>query len=633
MKKIQVKLFQTLLLTSTLPLIIVGFITVVFLSKMAFNDAQQRITSNLKIALNTCKSVDDNLKYVVRDQNRRIYTLMAEEQIDLLKNEYAKVVAKNDLDFFLVTDNFGKVIISMSNPRSEGSDHSRDFFVRKALRGQIYISEEVLGEEELQQLGILEKARIPGITPVQALVIKTSMPIINNNEVIVGTMTAGYLLNNNSFIIKKIIEGTDLFSSVFLGDVRVCSNLPLNKGASAIGTRLSPEVFREVTQKRSDYLGRIQVGDRWYLAGYSALYNSQKDIIGILGIGIPEKDIFSLRDQLMKLFILAVVFSAILALGIGILNGETIVKSINKLHWGIEAFARGDFTHRLEIRSQDEIQELAEFFNKTMTQLMTARQELEACSLNVHELQTQVSQGAAQLEAAQKQLVEYERMAAMGRMGTALSHELRNIFAEIQSGLYNLRNQMSKDCPQFVGSLKGIEESINHANETLSNVLRFSYPKKLVLSNVDINYLVESILSFANIQAQIRDGRIEVIKDLDPALPHLKADGIQLREAILNLVFNAVQSMPEGGKLAVFTDIDQDSLRIKVVDTGIGMSKEALSNLFTPFFTTKSRGLGLGLCITKTIIQEHAGSIQVFSEPGRGTTFIVVLPINQVERS
>ena len=90
----------------------------------------------------------------------------------------------------------------------------------------------------------------------------------------------------------------------------------------------------------------------------------------------------------------------------------------------------------------------------------------------------------------------------------SLSHELRNIFAEIQSSLYNLRTKIIKDCPQFLDYLKGIDESLNHANETLSNVLKFSYPKKLILSDVDINYLIDNILSFADIQAQIKNNKI-----------------------------------------------------------------------------------------------------------------------------
>ncbi len=627
MKKLQFKLFRTLLLSSTLPLIVMGFITLVFLGKMAVNGAQQKIKNTILISLNTYYHAFYTLEYVVYAQNRRIYSLLAEDQIDLLKNEYVKVVAKNNLDFFVVTDNSGKVLVSMSNSEFESNDYSRDFFVRKALRGQTYVSTEVLAENELKSLGLLEKARITGINPVQALVMKVSMPVINNNEIIVGTMTAGYLLNNNrAVIIDKITKDLNLFSTIFLGDVRVCSNLPSGKNTGIIGTRLDKDIVKEIREKKNDYLGRVKVGNKWYLAGYTPLYNNQKEIAGILGIAFSEKEIFALRDELMKIFVLAVVFSVILALLVGLISGRTVIRSINKLRGGIEAFGRGDFTHRLEIRSQDEIQELAEFFNKTMIQLMDDKQELEACSLNIQDLETKVTKSATQLEATQKQLVEYERMAAMGRMAGALSHELRNVFAEIQASLYNLRTRIIKDCPQFLDYLKGIDESLNHANETLSNVLKFSYPKKLILSDVDINYLIDNILSFADIQAQIKNNKIQVERGFASGLAQIKADGMQLREAILNLMVNAIQSMPQGGKLALFTDTDNTAVRIKIVDTGIGMSKETQANLFTPFFTTKSRGLGLGLCITKTIIHEHSGSIQVFSELGKGTTFIVSLP-------
>ncbi len=627
MKKLQVKLFQTLFFTSTLPLITVGFITLVFLGKMAVNDAEQRIENGIKMSSNAYQSIFNNLEYVVQRQNRRIYSLLADDQIDLLKNEYLKVVAKNNLDFFVVTDQSGKVLVSMTNHKFEGSDYSRDFFVRKALRGKTYASTEVLAENELNSLGLLEKAKIPGMNPVQALVMKVSMPVINNNEIIVGTMTAGYLLNNNkAVIIDKFTKDLNLFSTIFLGDVRVCSNLPLEKNIRIIGTRLENDIVKVIREKKNDYMARVKVGNKRYLAGYTLLYNNQNEVVGILGIAFSEKEIFALRDELMKIFILAVVFSAILALLVGLISGRTVIRSINKLRGGIEAFGRGDFTHRLEIRSQDEIQELAEFFNKTMIQLMDDKQELEACSLNIQDLETKVTKSATQLEATQKQLVEYERMAAMGRMAGALSHELRNVFAEIQASLYNLRTRIIKDCPQFLDYLKGIDESLNHANETLSNVLKFSYPKKLILSDVDINYLIDNILSFADIQAQIKNNKIQVERGFASGLAQIKADGMQLREAILNLMVNAIQSMPQGGKLALFTDTDNSAVRIKIVDTGIGMSKETQANLFTPFFTTKSRGLGLGLCITKTIIHEHSGSIQVFSELGKGTTFIVSLP-------
>ena len=630
MKKIQIKLFRTLLLTSTFPLITVGLITIIFLGKMAVNDAEQRIKSAIKMAAHDYDSVAENLKYVVHDQNRRVYSLLADDQIDLLKNEYTKVVAKNKLDFFVVTDNFGKVLVSMSSPEFEGKDYSRDFFVRKALHGQVYVSTEILDEKELLKLGLLEKARIPGVSPVEGLILKASIPVINNNEITVGTMTAGYLLNNGNWVIVDKISGDlGLFSMVLLGNVPICSSLPSVKNGGGMDANQIREIIKYIHENKTDYIGRVKAGGKWYRASYTPLYNAQKEIAGVLGIGMPEKTIFALRDNLVKLFVLAAGLSVILSLLIGVVSGGRVVRSINKLYWGIESFGRGDFTHRLEIHSQDEIQELAEFFNKTMAELMADRRSLEVYSHNVHDLEVKVSQSAEELEKTHKQLVEYERMAAMGKMATALSHELRNIFAEIQVSLYNLRSKMMKECPRFIDFLKGIDDSLNHANEALSNVLRFSYPKKLIFSEVDINFLIDSILAFANVQAQIKSNRVMVERDFSPSLPKVKADGIQLREAVTNLVVNAIQAMPEGGKLAIFTDTADSLVRVKIADTGVGMDKETQAKLFTPFCTTKSKGLGLGLCITKTIIQDHSGSIQAFSEVGRGTTFIINLPIGR----
>ena len=628
MKKIQYKLFLTFLLTSALPLIVVGFITIVFLGRMGVTDAQQRIKGNLKIAQNVYESVKENLKYTVRDQNRRIYTLIGDDQIDLLKNEYRKVVKENRLDFFVVTDNFGRVLVSMTNPQFEGLDYSRDYFIRQALRRQTIVSTEILDAQEAEHLGIKTKAGIPGLGEVRALVIKTSMPLINNNEIIVGTMTAGYCINNNNaVIVDKITQDSSMVASIFMEDTRVSSNVPFLNSATPLGTKLYAKAATALLKAKKDYFGRMNVSGHCYQAGYTPLYNSRQEVVGILGVGIDEKEIFARRDQLTKLFVLAVVLSVLLSLGIGFINGGAIVRSVNKLYWGIEAFARGDYAHRIEIHSRDELEELGDFFNKTLTQIVSTKRQLEAYSRDVQQLENQVTKSTAELEAAQKQLLQYERMAAMGRMATAISHELRNVFAEIHTGLDVLKTKMSKDCPQFLPHLQGVEQSLRHASETLTEVLRFSYPKKLILSDVDVNYLVATILAQPQQQEMFRLNRIEVVRELDPAVPKIKADGLQLREAVLNLVVNAAQAMPEGGRLGVFTTVEKDSLHIRVADTGSGLTREAKENLFTPFFTTKSKGLGLGLAITKSVIQEHGGSIDVFSEPDRGTTFIITLPV------
>lgn len=626
--KLKYKLIQLFLITSLFPLIIVGFITPMFLGRMAVNDANSRLDNNLNISLSIYQSVLDNLKYVVRDQNRRIYALIEEDQLDLLRNEFVRMVKKNNLDFFVITDNEGNVIVSMSNPKFEGYDLSRDIFVRKAMRGQVSVSTEILNEKELERLGLLEKAKIPGIDETKAMVIRATMPVINKNEIIVGTMSAGYLLNNNNrIILDEIKKSTGTVSSIFMGAVRICSTVPVRKGENVVGSRFDAEKSKIILERGQRYLGRMFVAGNWYLAAYTPVYDDSKNIIGILGIGIFEKEIFALRNKLTMLFITAVCLAILLSMLFGIWKGEKIVKSIQKLRRGIEAFGRGDYGHRIEIRSRDEIEELAVLFNQTMEQLLRTKQQLEVCSRNVQSLEFRVSQSTAQLEATQKQLLEYERMAAMGRMGTALSHELRNVFAEIQTVAYNLKTRIGKDDLKLADYLKGIEEGLNRANEILSNVLKFSYPKKLVFSEVDITYLINDLLSFPDIKEQFKRNNIKIIKDFTPNLPKINADGLQIREVILNLIVNAIHAMPEGGKLLISTENDQGMLRIKVADTGIGMSRETLDSLFTPFFTTKKRGLGLGLCISKAIVEEHSGDIQVHSEVNRGSIFTVNLPV------
>jgi two-component system NtrC family sensor kinase len=629
MKKLQFKLTLMLLMTSTLPLLLLAVITIFFLGRLAVNESLQRINNNLKIASGVYSGVSNQLEYAVKEQNRRIATLIEDKQFDLLRNEYKKVIARNKLDFFFVTDPSGKVLVSMANPKLEGYDYSRNVFVRLAMHGKTIVSTEALGESALDRLGILSKARIKGVEPVRGMVIMTSMPVINPNEVTVGTMTAGYLINNNNpVLVDKITADTGgLMASILLDNLRISSNIPTGGKFEIIGSTLPAKFAGKTLLGGKNFLSRIPVQKSWCLSGYTPIQDSEEKIIGMIGVAIPEKEVFKLRDRLIKLFTLTVFLSILISLSFGMKKGAAIVSSINKLHQGIEAFGKGNFYHRLEIHSQDEIEELADFFNETMEQLMLAKNEIEVSSRNIMRLENRVTKSDAQLQAVHKQLLEYERMAAMGKMATALSHELRNVFSEIQTGAYNLKAQVNKDLPQFGTYLRTIEEGLNRANEILSNVLSFSYPKKLILSDVDMNYLIGDMLNSANLKEQLKNNKVNVIKDFESGLLHIKVDGLQMREAILNLVTNAVQAMPEGGKLSISTRNERDMIKIKIADTGTGMSKEAIDNLFTPFFTTKSRGLGLGLCITKSVVQEHGGQILVESEAGKGTVFNITLPL------
>lgn len=629
MGKLQYKLFQILLLTSIFPLLAVSIITVAILQRIAVHNAQEEITHNLNIAQTIYQNVNEDLKYIIRDQNRTIFTHLENNQVGPLRAELKKTVLKNNLDFFVITDANGKVIISASNPQSEGESLSDDYSVQKAKGGEISVSTEILNEEGLKIIGLIQQAKIPGVDKAQGLVIKAVLPVINREEKIIGTMSAGYLLNNNNkIIIDKIKRTTGLMSCIFLGDLRVCSNMPSKGGEHVVGERLETAKMKQVPGTDRRYIGQILVMGERYISGNTPIYNSNREIVGSLGVSIPEASIFTLRNNLIKIFALAVFFSIFLASIFGFLKGGSIVRSIKRLKVGTEAVSKGDFEHSIGINSKDEIEELADFFNEMTLQLKIYKRQIDEYS---RDLEIKVRQRTIELEAANKQLVEYERMAAMGKMATAISHELRNVLAGIQTVAYYIKSTAAKECPKLTDSIQDIDDDVNYANNILDNISRFSRPKKLMLVDVDINLIVEDVLSSFNFREMFKKNNIEITRDLDPTIPKIKADGVQIKEVVLNLVINAVQAMQNSGRLGIVTKKDGDYLRLEAHDTGGGISQEALKNLFTPFFTTKSKGLGLGLCISKEIIEAHQGKIEVQAELNKGTVFIVTLPLNKEE--
>ncbi|MGB4521092.1 MAG: ATP-binding protein, partial [Candidatus Omnitrophota bacterium] len=146
------------------------------------------------------------------------------------------------------------------------------------------------------------------------------------------------------------------------------------------------------------------------------------------------------------------------------------------------------------------------------------------------------------------------------------------------------------------------------------------------LGPLDINVIIKDTINSFSVQDMIKNNKVIVDERLFTGLPLIKADGVQLKEVIFNLVINAIQSMPGGGRLTLVTKKEENNLRIEVVDTGSGIPKENMNHLFTPFFTTKSNGLGVGLFVCKEVVELHHGRIEIDTELNKGSTFIVILP-------
>jgi signal transduction histidine kinase len=199
----------------------------------------------------------------------------------------------------------------------------------------------------------------------------------------------------------------------------------------------------------------------------------------------------------------------------------------------------------------------------------------------------------------------------------------------VQTSAYYLKTVVKKDPGKAAEYVDHINKSITYANEVLSNVLRINYPKRVVFGETDINMLLRSLLDAENMKALFKKSAVKVVERIEPGLPSIKADGPQLREVVSILIVNGVQAMGAKGVLTVGARLDRQSIVVEVSDTGKGIPPNVLENLFTPFLTTKSRGLGLGLCIAKEIVKAHNGTIDVRTELNKGTVFTVRLPLTE----
>jgi PAS domain S-box-containing protein len=236
-----------------------------------------------------------------------------------------------------------------------------------------------------------------------------------------------------------------------------------------------------------------------------------------------------------------------------------------------------------------------------------------------------VANDIRQLKDLQEKLVRSEKLAVVGKLGGSMAHELRNPLGAIKNSVYFLRMRLSQSLKdkKINEYLDVLDREINISNKIITDVLTFSRVAEPKSTKIDINNVLGEALPMVEIPENIK-----VVKNINKDLPHILADGEQLRHVFSNIILNAVQSMPKGGTLTITGASKDDFLEIGFSDTGEGIPKENLKRIFEPLFSTKIRGTGLGLLICQNFIELHKGSINVESEVGKGTKFIVKLPMN-----
>ena len=257
---------------------------------------------------------------------------------------------------------------------------------------------------------------------------------------------------------------------------------------------------------------------------------------------------------------------------------------------------------------------------RDITERKKAEAELKKYSETLEEM---VAEQTKELRETQEQLVKKEKLAVLGKLAGGVGHELRNPLGAIKNAAYFLNMVLENPEPDVKETLEIMNTEVARSEDILSSLLDFARPTVLMLRKVRINDVIDEAVARNPIAENIT-----LIRNLDETLPEIMADPDKLLQVFTNLVTNACQAMPAGGSLTLQSALQgQDQVMVSVTDTGVGISEEHMKRLFEPLFSTKAKGIGLGLVVTKSIVDAHNGSIGIRSGEGKGTTFTVTLPV------
>jgi PAS domain S-box-containing protein len=266
---------------------------------------------------------------------------------------------------------------------------------------------------------------------------------------------------------------------------------------------------------------------------------------------------------------------------------------------------------------------------REINEVMRAQEALKEYSERLEEM---VEERTQELRDAQEQLIRKEKLAVLGQLAGGVGHDLRNPLGAISNAAYFLNMVLEEPEPEVKETLGILQKEVKTSERIISGLLDFARAKPPTRRKVNINDVVQEALSRIAVPENV-----EMVTQLDEALPIVLADPDQLVQVFGNLVLNAVQAMPDGGRLAVKTSEVSEKLpksewvAVSFTDTGVGISQENLDKLFEPLFTTKAKGVGLGLAVVKSLVDGHGGTIEVQSEEGKGSTFTVRLPVREVQ--
>lgn len=353
-------------------------------------------------------------------------------------------------------------------------------------------------------------------------------------------------------------------------------------------------------------------------------------VLGVLDVEMSMVPLgAALAEARMYLIWTTVALVLVIAAAAGMIFRRFVHQPISRLQEGTRRIAEGDLATRIDVRGGHELALLADDFNSMADDLQRTSQQITEWS---HSLEDKVEAKTAELRSAQSQVLHMEKMASLGKLSATVAHEINNPLSGVLTYARLVERELA-DQPvdeavraELTRYLHLVQRETSRCSQIVNNLLVFARRTATEMTAVDVNEIVERSLMLVRHHLEISGIALE--RELLEGDPGIVADAGQLQQALVALLVNAVEAMRDGGRLAVRLRGEADRVRIEVEDTGSGIPADALPQIFEPFFSTKTQesGAGLGLAVVYGIVHRHGGTIGVASEPGRGTTFDLVLP-------
>ena len=471
----------------------------------------------------------------------------------------------------------------------------------------------------------------------QALVMLSTAPIRDASGRILAWLRAGVLLNQNLPLIDHINKivypdgslplGSSGTATLFLDDVRITTNVRLFQDKRAIGTRVSKAVHDAVLERGETWLDRAFVVNDWYVSGYEPLMDGAGQRVGMLYVGYLETPYRMTKYGILALIVGIFAVAMVLTAWFSLRWARSIFQPVERMNQTMQRVQDGDPNARVgQLWVHDELGALANHLDQLLDVIEENTQVLQRWGFEldaiVAERTQELSLSNQTLQQAQAQLVKSEKLAAIGQLTASVAHEINNPIAVMQGNLDLVREILGEYAEPVQTELKLMDQQVDRMRLIVTQLLQYARPNDYAgyVEAVDVNVALSG--SLVLVEHLMTRTKIRVERQLTATL-HAPINRQELQQVLINLMINAIQAMPDGGTLTLRTRDTPDAqgrpgVLAEVCDTGKGLSNAVRERLFSPFFTTKNDGNGLGLWISVGLLERYSGTIHATNRRDTG---------------